>query len=340
MNKILHLFDEQYVLDLFKKKLLPKYPSFRAIKKIKIIPIKKNIWDYTYHVVIKFETKFITKDNKIKQLPIYCSAHSDEPRKNVYSGLKFLWGNSFNKGYLSIPHPLFYSNYFKATFYRGVAGKNLYKFIREKNFKEIETILPKAAAWFYKLHGLPVAEAKNFNQANSRIKTVIPGKEYILKKIENNYPEFYNFYCQAYDIFIKREESFLADKKNRWLIHGDAHPENVIKMSKHKLAVIDFTDLCLADYARDLGCFLQQLEYMANRKINNPKYTKKIKKIFLENYLENAKIKLDDNLKERINNYYNWTAVRTTTFFLFQKPTQPEMARELIDQIKKNLNIN
>jgi hypothetical protein len=49
-------------------------------------------------------------------------------------------------------------------------------------------------------------------------------------------------------------------------------------MSDKKIAVIDFTDICLSDFARDLGTFIQQLEFMANRKIGDHEYTEKIKK--------------------------------------------------------------
>lgn len=341
MNKIEKLFDEQFVLELFKKEVLPKYPDFLDIKKIEIQKHKKYIWDDTYHVVVEFITQFISKEdkNKITKLSIFCSAHSDEPRKNVYDVLEFLWENSFSEDLLTIPRPLFFSKEFNGTFYRGVVGRNLYQFIREKNFPEIEAIIPKAAKWFAKLHRLSTEGGRDFNIENSRLRTVIPGKDHILRDVENNFPEYLDFYEKAYKIFIKEEEEFLSSTKKRWYIHGDAHPENIIKMSERTLAVIDFTDLCLSDFARDLGCFMQQLEFMSNRKIGDKSYADKIKKLFLDNYLENAKITLDNDLKKRIDNYYNWTAIRTATYFLIKHDAEPERSAPLIEQVKKNLNI-
>jgi len=336
MNIIYKLFNEQFVKDLFKKKILPKYPDFIDIKKIKIQPHKKNIWETTYHVVIEFKTYFITKSGKTKILPIFCSAHSNEPRKNVYHVLKFLWNNSFANGFLTIPHPLFYSNYFKATFYRGAQGNNLYYYIRNKNYEVIETLIPKTAAWFAKLHKLPTNNACNFNKQNSRIKTVVPGKEHILADIQKQYPHYYQTYKTIYETLITMENKFMSSTSNRWIIHGDAHPENIIKMGKKKIAVIDFTDMCLSDFARDLGCFMQQLEYMCMRKINNARYVQKIKNLFLETYLKNAKIKLDSSLSERIHNYYNWTAIRTATFFLIKHNPEPDRAKLLIKQLAIN----
>ena len=113
MNIILQLSDEKFVIELFKKKVLPLYPDFSSIKKIKILFHKNHVWESTYHVVYEFKTTFVTNDKKQKELPIFCSAHSDEPRKNVYDSLKFLWEHGFGNSYLTIPHPLFYSDEFK-----------------------------------------------------------------------------------------------------------------------------------------------------------------------------------------------------------------------------------
>ncbi|MDD5071588.1 MAG: phosphotransferase [Patescibacteria group bacterium] len=339
MNIIHNLFDEKYVIDLLKKEVLPKYPDFIDIKKVKIRSHKSHVWETTYHVVLEFKTSFLAKAGKTKILSIFCSAHSEEPRKNVYHALKYLWDNGFAKGFLTIPHPLFYSEYFKATFYRGVSGNNLYHYIRKKDYKEIETIVPKAAAWFAKLHRLSTENAYNFNEENSRIKTVIPGSGQILLDIKKQYPAYYGAYKKAYEIFVKKEDDFLASTSEKWLVHGDAHPENIIKMGKKKLSIIDFTDICLSDFARDLGCFLQQVEFMLMRKINNEEYAEKIKNLFLENYFKNAKIKLDKGLQERIDNYYNWTAIRTATFFLTKYKNEPDRAEPLIEKVKNNLNI-
>jgi thiamine kinase-like enzyme len=339
MNKIEKLLEEDYVLKLFKERILPQYKYFSGIKKIEINCPKKNIWRETYHVVFEYITYFFDQKGKEHIVPIYCSAHSDEPRKNVFVSLKYLWNNGFNSNRLSIPRPLFYSNRFKGTFYRGVEGKNLYYYIRHNNREEIEKIVPMAAEWFSKLHKLSIKTAINFNKNNSRIKTVVPGKNHLFESIERRYPEHFNFYLKVYDFFIKNEEDFLRSTQKRWLIHGDAHPENIIRVNEKKIGVIDFTDLSLSDFARDLGTFIQQVEFMIMRKISDRDYADKIKNIFLEEYLKNAKIELDEKLKERIDNYYFWTATRTASFFLLKDNEEPGRGKELIEQIKTNLKI-
>ena len=340
MNKIYQLFDEQYVAALFKKRILPQYPDFTKIKKIKIRAPKKHIWEETYHVVIEYETSFITKAGKVRKLPIYCTAHSEEPRRNVYIVLKFLWDHGFAKGNLTIPHPLFYSNNFRATFYRGVKGRNLYQFIRDNNLQEIEKIIVRAAHWFAKLHGLPNGQARNFNKENSRMATVIPGVKHILNRVRRDYPSYAPVYEKVYEIMLEKEKNFLASTDKRWLIHGDAHPENIIKVSERKIAVIDFTDLCLADFARDLGAFLQQLEFMIQRKIGDKNYIALIKTKFLKNYLDFAKIEIDEPLQDRINTYYHWTALRTATFFLIKDDPEPERAHGLLVKICYDMKLD
>jgi len=339
-NKAEKLLDKNYVSDLIKKEILPMYPDFSDIKDLKIITHKDYIWEgNTYHVVIEYRTKFITKSGKFKTLPIFCSAHSDEPRKNVYDALKFLWENGFGKGYLTIPHALYYSEYFKGTFYRGVAGRNLYRFIRDKNFSAIEEIIPKAAQWFAKLHNLDFEKARNFNKENSRIETVFPGIPHILLRIKQKYPEYAKCYMIIYDIVNSKEKEFLKSTDKRWLVHGDAHPENVIKMGQQKIAVIDFTDLCLSDFTRDVGSFIQQLEYMTNRKIGDKGYTKKIVELFKDNYFSASQEKFTPEAEARMMNYYYWTTMRTASHFLMKDEPEPERAKPLIKRVCEELGV-
>ncbi|PLX22077.1 hypothetical protein C0584_00945 [Candidatus Parcubacteria bacterium] len=342
MNKISPLFDKKFVEPFFKEKIAPFYPEFSTIKKIKIIAHKKGVWGKKhYHVVLEYKTSFVKKeDGKTKTISIFCAAHDSEPRKNVHTVLKYLWKNSFSEGELLVPKPLFYSAKFRGTFYQGLEGSHLYSYIRKKDKKMVEEIIPQAAAWFAKLHSLPIKKAKNFNQENSRIKTVVPGVKNTYEIIKDRYPKYLYIYKKAYGHFIKKEESFLKRKNcDISLVHGDAHPENVIKISKKKIGVIDFADLCLSDPARDLGTFLQQLDYMAMRKIADRKYVNKIKKLFLDSYFKNANIEYTEGLQERIQMYYNWTLLRTATYFLLRVPSEPKRALVLLKQIKRRLNI-
>lgn len=340
MNKINSLLDENFALNLFKKEILPLYPEYSAIDKINIQPIKNNIWSATYHVVIKYRAVFSDGRGKTKILSLYCTAHSNESRLDSFEASTFLWQNGFNRGNLTMPRPLFYSEEFNGFFYQGIKGDNLYHLIRLKNLPAVENVTVKAAAWFAKLHRLPADKARNFNCSNSRIETVVPGMNCALAKVEKFYPRYYEICRLAYEIADRREKEFFSSTGRRWLIHGDAHPENVISVSKNKIGLIDFTDICLSDFARDIGTFLQQLGFMAKSGIKDPTRVEKLKQLFLNRYLENAGLNLDESLRKRIAAYYQWTALRTAIYFLLKEKSEPERAHGLLIKISRDFKLN
>jgi len=79
---------------------------------------------------------------------------------------------------------------------------------------------------------------------------------------------------------------------------------------------------------------------MSSRKSTDDDYIKKIKKLFLDNYLKAAEIKLDDSLQERINYYYAWTSLRTATLFLLKESPEPERAHELLFKARRDLKFD
>ena len=110
-------------------------------------------------------------------------------------------------------------------------------------------------------------------------------------------------------------------------------------MGTKKIAVIDFTDICLTDFARDIGTFLQQLEFMCSRKVEEKGYTDKIKKLFMDSYFAMSKTELNESVKDRIATYYHWTAMRTATFFLIKDEAEPERAYPMIEKVRKDMGI-
>lgn len=340
MNKILPLFDENFAIDYLKRKLLPLYPAFTDIKRVKIEPYKKMIWETTYHVVVGFKVYFLKAEGSEKKMSVVCSAHSDEPRQNVYAALEYLWKKGFNSDGIDLPRPLFYSKNFNGTFYRALEGENLLHYIKNKEIDAVEKIVIASAKLFAKLHSLPCGAEANFNPGNARIKTVIPGVENIFQEMSARYGNKYTpTLRKIYDYFIVQEEKYFSSGAPLKLIHGDAHPENIIKTGDDRIGVIDFTDLCLGDYARDLGTFLQQVEYKIMTKIGDAALAEKIKKLFLDTYLSAAGVELDDNLKERINTYYNWTAIRTSTYWFLKFGHDEKRGGDLLAMVKNNLKL-
>lgn len=345
MQKIEKLFDDKYVLNFFNKRILVLYPDFKKIKKIEIISHKNFIWSGSYHVVIEYKVFFVinsekNKKNKIEKLCFFCTAHSSEPRKNVYEVLKYLWDKGFSRGFLTIPKPILYSKHFNASFYRGVRGDSLLVFIKDKNRRSIEKIVKKTAEWLAKFHKIAVPSDIKLNKCNSKIKTVVPGYHKILKIVGDKYDgKYVKDIKKIYDYLIELEEDFFKLSHKRWLVHGDVHPENIIKISKDKMALIDFADICSSDFTRDLGTFLQQVEYKLLKKGYSRIYVKKIHDIFIENYCKKAKIKYNARIKERVKLYYYWTAIRTAVYCLTKHKPQEEAAVSLILELKKKIKI-
>ena len=318
MSSIRQLFDETFVLEFFRREVAPFYPDFRGISRVKIKPYKELIWETTFHVVLGFDVYFLRADGEEAMIPIFCSAHSSEPRENVYHALKYLWEHDFPTATIDLPAPLFYSFDFKAIFYQGLQGENLFYHIEKEDRIAVAQMVAAAGAMFARLHSLPTAAEADFNPHNGRIRTVTPGVEIILSEMSGRYAQRYDEPLRRlYDYFIAREEKFFSSGEPLCLIHGDAHTENLIRTAPDRIGLIDFTDFCLGDFSRDLGTFIQQLEYKAAYKFDAV-FMETLKSNFLEVYWRESGRTPSAAVLDRIDLYYNWTAVRTATYWFMK----------------------
>ncbi len=338
MNKINKLFDENFVREMFREKVLPLYPEVIDIGKIKIRPYKKLIWNTTYHVVLDFYVEFKLDDKKSRKTHIICSAHSNEPRSSAFRVLEYLWKRRLGKGVV-LPRPLFYCPEFRGSFYRALNGKDLFYYILKRDKENIYDLSKKSGLMFARLHRLNLNKNKlpKFEESNSRIESVIPGVKKIEREIKKSYgQEMQEEIIKPYYSCIKKEEEYLSKNPELCLVHGDAHTENIIRVSKRKVGLIDFTDFSLSDFTRDVGTFLQQLEYKLEIRFRYEQdFIKDMKQVFLNEYLKEANIDLNENIQERINNYYQWTALRTAAYWLMKDNPEPSKAKEIIEDLKK-----
>lgn len=298
-----------------------------------ITPIKEHIWQTTYHIVFCYT---VSIDGATKQ--IFVTAHDHEPREVALKSLEYLHAHGFGQGDYLVPEPLFYEKKYNATFYVGLDGNNLYHYIRKQDRSEVCRLIAKTANWFAQLHSLDIESGLLFRENNAKISIVSPGVEAVLSTVNSNYPEFIHDYDKFYRFFIETEDKNFQTIKMS-MIHGDAHPENVIRLDADRIGVIDFVDMSVGDRARDLGTFLQQLDYMTGRKIGDSAFSQEVKDLFLTTYLKSAKIELTEELKARISLYYNWTAIRTATYFLMKHNPEPDRASPLIDQVRSALSL-
>ena len=81
---------------------------------------------------------------------------------------------------------------------------------------------------------------------------------------------------------------------------------------------------------------MQQLEYKIIRNLEDNVFVLKMKRLFLNSYLQMANISLDESLQSRLDLYYNWTAIRTATFWLLKHGCELEKAERSINLVKNN----
>ncbi|MEI7498232.1 MAG: aminoglycoside phosphotransferase family protein [Candidatus Falkowbacteria bacterium] len=337
MNIILDLLDLDKVAKIFNKKILSQYTGVKKISLIEIVPHKKQIWHTTYHVVFQYEVIFDFGSHS-ESKSLYCSAHSSEPRHLSFAANTYLWQCGLGRGQYHVARPLYYSKKYNGYFYEGVPGQSLYELVKNGERAKVLEAIVLTARWLAKLHQLKKPGLKNFNPMNSRLATVVPGSQCVIREITDRCPQYAPLFKQFYKIFIDKEASYLKTRPMLSLIHGDAHPDNVIVGDKG-VAFIDFADICIADFARDLGCFSQQLDYMIGRKINDVIFADKCKKKFINEYCRARRIKISAPIEERIKTYYYWTAIRTANYFLMKDDPQPERAKPLIEEVKKALGL-
>lgn len=336
MNIILDLFDEKKVKALLEQNWLAKNSNIASIRSIKITPHKQYVWPESHHVVAEFYVTYFDTCGQKKRSLIFCLSHWKEDRKAVFEILQFLLGYQNKLGGYTTPTPLFYLEKYKALFYDGFFGKTIQDLIAQKLNQHIEKALPQVAKWLARLHAIKIPRNINFHKHHNTIATSIPGIEKIMRNIQDRRGEqFYN-YDYLYQSFLELEKKYRPNF-TPCFVHGDAHPGNFIARAKNKIAVIDFTDFCVADGARDVGTFLEQLEFMMFGN-NSQKIVESYKNIFLNSYAQNAKIKIDQTFMERIELYRNWTALRTATFFLLKHDADIKSANAIIEKIIQKIH--
>jgi thiamine kinase-like enzyme len=342
MNKINKLFEVDFVRQLFSEKLLTLYPDTKSLGRIKIKPYKKFIWKTTYHVVLSFSVEFILKTDKVRKTNIICSAHSNESRDIAFETLGYLWRRRLGKG-MVLPRPLFYYPEMGGFFYRALNGKDLYHYILKKDKEIVVDLVAKSGILFARLHCLSLKNSlPKLDEKNNRISTVIPGFKKIVSEVESRYGEkIKEKIALPYYNCIKIEEEYLNKNPNLCLVHGDAHTENIIRVSKRKTGLIDFTDFALTDFARDVGTFMQQLAYKLEIGFyKDYEFIINMKKLFLNEYLKESGQELTEDLQKRLNNYYNWTALRTAAYWLLKSKPEIERAEAIFTELNRIKNNN
>jgi len=312
------------------QKHAPDFVRQHSLSSLAITPIKRDVGNGAYHVVIRFDAP------SLKDKPLFCSAHSEEDRKNAFWALAFIRARAARDSGAYIPEPLFYDSELQAFFYRGIDGKTLLQLVDEQ-CSDLDEHVAHIAEWIARLHEIDTTGAENFNPKNSRIKTTIPGPDYFLKKIENKFSEFKSPISSCFNELVARETESIKTLDRQYIIHGDFHPENTIIGDGGVVSIIDFTDICLADWARDVGSFIQQLGFMSIGRQDSEKTTISQQR-FLDAYLHSRSLKPTAAMLARIHTYAAWAALRSAVFFLTKGYPEPENAQAVLRDVTYYIN--
>ncbi len=326
----MHMSIEKLFDPTFAQQYLTQYIPKEKQKNISfddltITPIKRTIRAHFYHIVLRFDSV------SFHEKPIFLSAHSHEDRSKALEALAFISTHNVPDASLVLPEPLFFEPALKAFAYRGLDGKSFYEYLTQPAYP-LEPFLEKAAQWIAFLHTIPTKNAHNFNPENSRIETTVPGPAHYLPKIKKLFPKEFPVFKETLDTLIAFEKANIAQIDTLSVIHGDFHPENIIiAPDEQDISVIDFTDICLADWARDIGSFIQQIGFMGQGH-RSKEHVAHIQTYFVDAYTSLRNIRIDTDTQKRINAYHAWAALRSSIYFFSKKDAEPQAGKQVLNE--------
>ncbi|MFH1187632.1 MAG: aminoglycoside phosphotransferase family protein [bacterium] len=336
------LLDDKFIADFFDENLKIFFKNAEKIKKIEKKIYKDIRGDYDYTLIIEFIIQIVFSDKQICEKSVFCKAHSDEKKNKSIYYMEILYKNGFNEGAYKVPRPLRYVPELRAGFYEGVQGNNLLYYLKHRDYDKIEQAVKDAAAWINKLHSINPEKFNSHEPRFTYIRDNYPPIEKVLRDMEKNYPRLHKVFKPLYVKTEKYEEKLIdhiVKSKRAKIIYADYHPENIIipRYTREGIAVIDFTDLSLGDPYRDVGTFMEQVEFMS-RKYMPASKAKKWSDIFIKEYMAKGKEKpTKDNFK-RINLYRLWSCLRNIIHFYYKEDPE-QVIWGLVDDAKGYLDI-
>ena len=318
------LTNHEYMVKLFNSRLFDIDHKALKVLNLNFYIIKEHLGKKFFHYVVYHKLTLKTNTGLRKRYTILCISFSNHGRRRMYQALELAYQNGFDKGQIIVPKPLWYVEELMAAFYIGVPGDNLLEYVKNGY---LNMVIVKRLA-----HGL------------SRLHNILSFKKIKLKK-HNFSPIFldptnvinrsYNKQTQLAKEVIKQFKLLKVIKKKlgkdrHAFAHGDFHPENVIvnKFNNNQLAIIDFSEVCLAPIYYDIASFLQQFEFMTSSYLEPQEY-EQAEYIFLSTYFNRQR--LDKNIKNKINLYKSWTALKSSVYFMiFEDDANHRFAEQLL----------
>lgn len=180
-------------------------------------------------------------------------------------------------------------------------GQFLIELLRKKvlNFKQLSELTKKSGFWLAKIHCFSLKTDFPYlkKKLNRKIEREILAKT--IRFIKPNIKDLKPTIERNLSLLLKKMDE-LAKINKLSLIHGDYQAAN-FWLGKKGLRISDFDTLELGNPARDLGRFLWQLSYSLETAGCQQEKIEKLEEIFLEEYLNYNKIKLEPDFKTNIS---------------------------------------
>ena len=168
MVAVEYLLKPHYVSQLLNERLSVSELHWSNIVVRDVQAIKENITHDYYSIVVAYPISYV--NSRVEhQAVIYCSAHSNDSRRQAMENLEFLWRKNIPGEQFLTNKPLFYDSQYGAMFYLGLPGDNLCQYFTTHSREEISSQLTPLAQWLARLHTLTLG----FNEwPESRIQKI------------------------------------------------------------------------------------------------------------------------------------------------------------------------
>lgn len=311
--------DYDFVEALMKSIAQKHFPDFASIEKVHHVRHKRRVGKHNSTFIYSYYISGSKKDGSAIEKHLIYSSHSDASRLAAFNNMNLLNASGFNddRTYMAVV-PLEYVPDVHALIYEATDGKTLYQHMSQHTARELDPLLHLVAAWIRKFHTfklkpdvlsqIPLASSSIANWNADELQAEV-------EKASTSQGEKLRYFNETYFSLEKKLHDHLEPR----LIYGDLHPENVITetLAPKSLTLIDFTDVSRGDPMRDIGTFIQQLQFMGAQFYAQAD-TEHLKQFFIEQYFGKPLAEIDQELLDRINLYQAWSSLRGFVYFFYQ----------------------
>lgn len=314
--------DYGFVDGVMRDAALRHFPELARVTSVRHIRHKRRVGKHNSTFIYTYVIRGEGSDGSPVQKQLVYSSHSDGSRLHAYHVLTALIASGFNGegDFHRVMVPLEYLPEIQTLIYEAIPGKTLFEHMKMcRSPLELSDVVSVTADWIRKFHQFKLSDATLakiplFDAFNLNWKTdeLLP----MVEDADQHQAEKLRAFFETYP----RDEKRLYGEQAPQLVYGDLHPENVLTTTLHPegLTMIDFTDVARGDQMRDIGTFMQQLNFMGTQ-FYPEQPVNQLRMLFLERYFQQPVAALPITIIQRINLYQAWNSLRGFVYFFLQE---------------------